>query len=317
MGGNRRWWRIGIGVAAMVVATGCGDKGDGREEAGVSRQPKKVPASSAPPLVTATTVSPPVTDTTVTPRKAPAPTVAPVRPTVTTTTTTTTVVAPPVQDIVQPPEPESPYEVDNPWVVVSPSRAPAGTRVFLDGTGFTADHWQSHGQLWLSIVGGQSSCYLMALADSQVVIDDTGHLEGSFVVPEKGPCRFSVDEMSTAGFQFNIAYQCTACHIGTFFVPPHEADPDPGLGGTYCGTWGYSHGTVQSAEVYAEGVPCDSLQPIRDVAWAWAPVNGPQHVVVAGFSCDRIGESLGGAPTATYRCVKGSQSVSLITTGRS
>ena len=95
------------------------------------------------------------------------------------------------------------------------------------------------------------------------------------------------------------------------------AAPEAGSDGTYCGTWGYSHGAVQTAEVYAEGVPCDGLQAIRDVAGAWAPVTGPPHVDVAGFSCDRIGESIGGAPTATYRCVKGSQSVSLTTTGRS
>ena len=313
MGGTRRWWRIGIGVAAMVVATGCGAKGDGREEAGEFRQQTKAPATTAPPLGTATTVSPTSTDTTVAPRKAPATTVAPVRPVV--TTTPTTVQAPPVHDIVQPQKPEPTHEVDNPWAVVSPAGAPAGTRVFMDGTGFTADYWHSHGQVWLSIAGGQSSCYLMALADGQIVIDDAGHLQGSFVVPEKGTCRFSTDEMSTAGFLFDVAYQCPLCFVGTFVVPP--ADPGPGLDGTHCGTWGYSHGAVQTAEVYADGVSCDGLQPIRDVAWAWAPVTGPQHVDVAGFSCDRVGESIGGAPTATYRCVKGSQSVTLVTTGRS
>ena len=134
-------------------------------------------------------------------------------------------------------------------------------------------------------------------------------------MPEKGPCRFTVDEMSTAGFQFDIAYQCTACFVGTFSVPPAVPNP-PSMPRTA------ARGSTPAAPSRAPRSPpsaclCDNLQPIRDVAGAWAPVTGPQHVDVAGFSCDRIGESIGGAPTATYRCVKGAQYVSLITTGRS
>lgn len=320
MGEHRRWWWIGIGVAALVVATGCGSQDEARDEAGVARPAAKQSATSAPPLApTTTSVAAPATqaadtsDTTVAPRKAPATTVAPVRPAVTTTTTT---VAPPVHDVVRPHEPEPTYEVDNPVVFVSPSRAPAGTRVFLDGTGFTGDHWESHGQLWLSIVGGQSSCYLVAWADSQIVIDDFGHLEGSFIVPEKGSCRFTMnDEMSTAGLDFQLAYQCTACFIGTFSVPP--APPTPEAPGVHCGTMHFSHGPVSHGSYYADGLPCDEARPVLADAWGWAPATGPQHVDVAGFSCDRIGESIGGAPTATYRCVKGAKSVTFIATGRS
>ncbi len=316
MGGNRRWW-VALGVAAVVIATGCGERDDAQDQAGVRRPAVKQTTTTstvAASVPETTTVRPETPDRTV-----PRPRVTTTTTNAAPTTTTTTVAPPPVQDL--PPHHEPPPTVvdELPWMTVSPSRAVAGTRVFLDGYGFTADHWQSHGQLWLSIAGGQSSCHLVAKADSQVFLEGAGRLFGSFVVPETGICRFTKgEEMNTAGYSFDIAYQCTACFVGTFFVEPEVTTP--AITGTYCFTMAASHGAVDRAEVYADGLPCDHDDVARVLkgAWAWAPVTGPQHVDdAAGFTCDRISESTAVPPTATYKCVKGSQVIWFLSTGRS
>jgi len=273
-----------VGVAAAVVATGCGDRGDAREQAGVVR----------PATTTTTTVAPAVTQTTLDPRPA----------------TTTTVAPQPVDDEVVPAEVLS-GEAPRLWA--SPSQAPAGTRVFLEGTGFTPDAWRPHGPLWLSVAPNQGACYLVAETESQISIDDGGHLEGSFLVPERGACRFTAgEEMGTAGLDFHLAYQCTACTFGSFFVQPAAQEHPP----TSCGTVAYSHGPVATGEIHAEGVSCDEARTVVADGGTWAPGTGPGHVDVAGFSCDRVSETAQPPLTATYRCVDGSKSVWFVATGR-
>lgn len=305
---DRRGWWIGLGLAGVIVATGCSaGNSTMRTEAGVVRPTAPNgpgPTTTAPPAdTTPPATTPRVTDTTV-PRR---PIADPVG------------LRPDVTDRVVVREPL--YVDGVPQVTVTPSRAPAGTRVTVDGTGFTDEMWRTGGgTLWLSITGGQSSCYLMAEADHDLRVDDLGHLTGSFVVPDSGVCRFTAgDEMRTAGFDFHLAFQCTACLIGTFSVPP-DAPPPDGEGvaptGTYCGTLAFSHGEVESAELYADGLSCDDTGAVLVDSWSWAPVTGPQHVDVAGFSCDRVGQS-SSPPRATYRCTSGAQSVWFISTGRS
>jgi hypothetical protein len=185
--------------------------------------------------------------------------------------------------------------------------------VLLEGTGFVPQSWQPHGTLWLSVFANQSSCYLVAETESQIDIDAVGHLNGSFVVPARGACRFTAgEEMSTAGLDFHLTYQCTACTFGSFFVPPADQAYPP----TFCGTVAYSHGPVATGEIHAEGASCEEARTVVADGGSWAPGTGPEHVDVAGFSCDRISETAQAPFTASYRCVNGSKSVWFVATGR-
>ncbi|HVF14048.1 MAG TPA: hypothetical protein VM942_05570 [Acidimicrobiales bacterium] len=304
---RRRWWFV-MGVAAVVLTTACGGGGGARSEAaGVTRQattttaaPTKAPPTSAPPSTT-----PPaggatkVTETTVARPQAPV---------------TTAPRAPHADPVVVRCDPV--YVNELPQVTATPSRAPSGARVELDGCGFTGDPWQTDGgALWLSAVGGQDTCSLMAEADNDVRVTADGYLTGGFTVPATGVCRFSADEeMSTAGLDFQIAYQCTACHIGTFTVIiSGESEEEPI--GARCNSVAFMGGENVAGEVHADGIPCGEAEAfISAHASAWGPVNGPAHVEADGFTCDRTGQSDVHLPRANYKCTRGAQTIWFVRT---
>jgi hypothetical protein len=104
-----------------------------------------------------------------------------------------------------------------PQVTASPSRASVGTRVRLEGTGFTDDMWKARGAtLWLAERAG---CNLYAAAAHSVTVSPAGRLAGEFTVPATGACRMSStgERLVTAG-SYRIVFACTACAIGELEV---------------------------------------------------------------------------------------------------
>jgi len=213
---------------------------------------------------------------------------------------------PPHRDVVH-------EEMPIPQMIAVPARGAAGDRIEVVGGGFVGEHWRGHGTLWL--VSPQPGCELVAVAENDVVVGGSGHLTGGFEVPETGTCGYDgVTEVDTAGLDFYIAYHCSGCFVGRFTVLP--GDPDLVPDGTDCGTHAFSHGDVATAEVYADGLSCTEARPVLVEASRMAPLTGSEHVDSAGFSCDRVGQSLS-PPQAAYQCTKGSQTVWVLTTGRS
>jgi hypothetical protein len=196
-----------------------------------------------------------------------------------------------------------------PQVKLTPSRAPVGTSVDVEGYGFTGEPWQTaDGPLWLS---GTNGCGLFAPADHDLRVSGDGHLVGSFVVPEKGECRFeeAPGEVSIAGGHFKLAFQCTACHIGTFTVIlDGESMEEPT--GTECAAVNFGGGENVAAQIFADGLPCAEAESfIRDNAAPWGPVQGPAHIDADGFSCERTGSSDRFLPRANYRCTRGAETI--------
>ncbi|MEA2933164.1 MAG: hypothetical protein QOI56_1949 [Actinomycetota bacterium] len=273
-----RLW-LAIGIAGLVVATGCGRGNTVHDGAGVAggASTTSAPVTAAVPT---TTSPPPVT----------------------------------LGEIGALPDP---VVVDGvPQARATPTRAPAGTRVRLEGYGFTGDPWQTAGgSLWLTATTARGGCAVFAEAENDVRVTPDGHLSGSFIVPSKGSCRFSTGESDTGPAGYDIAYQCTACRIGTFTVIlPGESMEEPT--GTRCDTT-VNFGVQDSAlEVYATGLTCaDAESFLRAHAGPLRPVAGPAHVDVEGFSCDRTGQSAAALPPrANYTCTNGAQSIWFIRT---
>jgi len=194
-------------------------------------------------------------------------------------------------------------------VKLTPTRAPVGTTVEVEGYGFTGEPWQTAGgPLWLS---GTSACGLFAPADHDLRVSGDGHLTGSFVVPEKGECRFETapGEVTIGGGRFHLAFQCTACHIGSFTVIlAGESMEEPT--GTECAPVNFGGGENVAAEVFADGLPCAEAESfIRDNAGPWGPDQGPAHMDADGFACDRTGYSDRYLPRANYKCTTGAATI--------
>ena len=180
-------WLVSMAVVGLVALGAC----DGDTEGAVTL--RTVPPTSAAPSTT--TTAPPTTETT---RARASTTVAP--------RVTTTVSA------------REPVLVDGvPQVKATPARAAVGTRVHVEGYGFTDQHWKSPSTLWLT--ASPTGCALYAEAEHTVRVTADGHLSGDFVVPARGECRMSDvgDAPVTAG-TYTIAYACTACFVGTLQV---------------------------------------------------------------------------------------------------
>jgi len=311
-----------IGMAGVLATAACGGGGE-RNEAGVARASERTtPATEKPatPVDTApsttVTMAPatakPVTRVTVAepPRRPAAPT--------TTTTTTTTARPPVVADPAEHGSPRSPMdyiEPPRPWVTTDFDWGGAGQVVRMEGYGFVGDRWRSHpeSRLWLN--SPQPGCDLFAVAEHDVVVSADGHLTGSFVVPATGTCGFAgVMEVETINLEFRLAFNCTECVMGDFYVLPGVAAITPS--GTSCGTVVLAHGDVAGGESFADGLTCEEARPVLADAWRMAPLTGPDHIDVTGFSCDRLTQSLNPLQ-ATYKCTKGSQAVWFVATGRS
>jgi len=202
-----------------------------------------------------------------------------------------------------------------PQVTATPSRGVAGTRVRLEGYGFADTRWRRGADdLWLTDTRGESDCLVVAPAEHDVTVTADGHLSGTFVVPARGACRFGAGEVDTGPLEYEISYQCTDCHIGTFTVIlPGESTEEPT--GARCRD-NVVYGVQNLAdEIYAEGLSCpEAVLFVRDQAGSWQPPDGPAHVEADGFSCDRTGRSDGLPPRANYRCNRGAQTIWLVRT---
>lgn len=117
-------------------------------------------------------------------------------------------------------KPEPIYEDGIPQVKVSPSRGPVGSRVRIDGYGFTDEQWRSaESSLWL-VGAGSGTCQLYASAQHTIRITPEGHLTGEFTVPAVGDCRQEERQEPVTPGRYTITYQCTPCTIGRFEVIP-------------------------------------------------------------------------------------------------
>ncbi len=273
---RRRLWFV-IGLAGLVVASACGS-GDGSNGAG-GTSPDQGPTTTAAAPVETVTTGPSQPPTTVASR-------------------------------------EPVYRDGVPQVTASPTRAPAGTRVRLDGYGFTGDPWQDGGgYLALSDPRDLGECVVFAEADHDLTVTPDGHLSGSFVVPAKGVCRHSTGEVHLgAGGRYDIELRCATCRIGTFTVIlPGESMEEPT--GMRCGEMTVNFSVQNFAsDIYADGVTCGEAQFfLRDHARPLQPPADAAHFDADGFSCDRTGRSDAALPPrANYKCTRGAQYIYFI-----
>ena len=227
----------------------------------------------------------------------------------------TTVVSPSSTTPVRPVATTTPapvYVEGVPQVRATPSRAAIGTRVRIEGYGFTDQQWKSPGgTLWLSARQGQ--CALMADTGASVSVTADGHLTGSFVVPATGACRMSdIGDMPLAGGRYFISFQCTACHIGELEVDAPPSPPAPLA--LRCNDIGFAPNSDNLAtNIVAKGVTCPEAEAlVRKVGPPLGPINGAERAEADGWVCVRTSQDLSGLPTATYECTSGNRTITFI-----
>lgn len=114
-------------------------------------------------------------------------------------------------------KPEPVHKDGIPQATVSPTRGPVGSRVRIEGYGFTDEQWRSaESSLWLT--GGKGDCLLYADAEHAVRVSPDGHLTGEFTVPAIGGCKQEGRQEPVSPGRYMIAFQCTPCLIGEFEV---------------------------------------------------------------------------------------------------
>jgi hypothetical protein len=256
-------------VLVLLALTGC--SGDGAQTLG--------PVPTAPDASTTTSTVAVTTTTTA----APAALTTTVRPSATTTTAGPRVVS------------------GIPQVTATPRRAAVGSRVRIEGIGFTDSMWRgADASLWL--VGG-TGCALYAEADHSVTVSSSGRLTGEFTVPALGGCRMSAGSAQpvTAG-AYRIAFACTVCIIG-------ELDVTAGAG--RCSDVAYAPNSDNLASaIIAANMPCSEAEAlVRKVGSETGAVGGPARFEVDGFTCLRTAQSDQGLPSSDYQCTSGSQLV--------
>ena len=187
--------RVGVAVATvlgLVVAGACGGKREGAAPLGT------VPSTTVAPATTTTEV-----------------TIAVTTPETTRVRTTTTVRRGSTTTTVRP---NAVFVNGVPQVTPTPAEGGVGTRVRVEGDGFTDEQWRGSGKdLWLS--GRRVGCDFMASARHRIRVSADGHLSGDFVVPANGECRQSdAAEAPVVAGTYKLAYSCTACFVGSFVV---------------------------------------------------------------------------------------------------
>ena len=234
---------------------------------------------------------------------APSTTAAP-EPTAPTTTSTTAGTA----TTTRPPATTSttarPRLVDGiPQVTATPSRGPVGTRVRIEGTGFTEEMWKASGaSLWLV---GPDGCGAYAEARHTVSVSAGGRLSGEFVVPTSGSCRQStVEDVVLRSGVHRIAFACTACTIGRFEVTGTTAA---------CSDIGFTPNSEDMAsDVVAFNLSCAEAEAlVRKVGPRLGAVGGPSRVEVDGFACVRTAQDDGarGIPSSDFECTSAAKKV--------
>ena len=280
MRADRRRWLVVVGVAGAVLLSACGGGGGEGDEAGVDRVARATTSTTAAPLVTTST-----------------------------TTTTPTPAS-------TPPTPAPPATVTGgPRLTITPTRAAAGTRVRIEGDGYLADPWHTAGgDVWLIEAPGQDGgCGLVARAENDLQVSAGGHLSGGFVVPAKGMCPTGGSELNTGPLRYDVAFQCTGCHLVTFTVILEgESMEEPT--GQPCPTVAFGVQNVAS-DIYADGLSCEEAESfLRAHAGPWGPMSGPAHAEADGFTCDRTGRSEVYLPRANYKCTRAAQAIFFVRT---
>ena len=277
---SRLWPRA---VAGVLVLTGCSGGGDATTLGLVPTPPTTV-----------------VEETTTTTAPAPIPTTTTVaRRTTTTWPPTATTVKPVVVEGI-------------PQVTATPARAAVGSRVRIEGTGFTDDMWKvREAPLWLVGSGPESPCYFFALTEHTVSVSAAGRLTGEFVVPYTGHCRMSDSDAAVpvrAG-SYRIVFPCTACSIGEVEVT---------AGAVRCADVGFTPNSDDVAGgIIAAGMTCaEATALVRTVGAQVGAVGGPSRVEASGVVCVRTGQDDGarGLPSSTFECTNGSKRVTFVRT---
>ncbi|MDQ4068174.1 MAG: hypothetical protein M3203_01645 [Actinomycetota bacterium] len=268
-----------MAVVAVSALTACSSGDAGVRALGPASTTTEQPTTSttAEATTTSTTTGARVTTTRPT---------ATTRPAATTSTT-----APPVL-------------VDGiPQVRATPARGPAGTRVRIEGTGFTDEMWKARSTtLWLT---ANTPCALYAPAEHTVSVSASGRLTGEFVVPSTGNCRQSdVDGVPVTRGTYRIVFACTACFIGQFEVTGPASR---------CASIGFTPNSEDMAsDVVAFNLSCAEAEAlVRKVGPRVAAVGGPSRIEVDGFTCVRTAQDDGaqGIPSSDFECTSGSRKV--------
>jgi hypothetical protein len=267
-----------LGVAGLVVLSGCSNGGDPR-----SLGPVPTASPTTLPETTTTTVASATASTTT------------VRPT--TTVASVTTVRPVVVDGI-------------PQVVATPSRAAVGSRVRIEGTGFTEDTWKPRDtRLWLRAPSG---CGLSAEAQHTVTVSVTGRLTGEFVVPATGNCpQSSVGDIPLTSGTYRIVFMCSPCTIGQLDVTSNAVES------VECADVGFAPNTDNVAsDIVATGLDCAQAEAlVRKAGAQLRSVGGPSRLDVDGFECVRTGQSDGpGLPSSTFACTSGVKKVTFLRT---
>lgn len=267
---------VTLGVAGLLVLGACSSS-DEQGSVPLAANPTTTSTTTAP-AAPSTTAAPNVSTTGAPAARGPAITAAPVPA----------------------PAPGRAVYVDGvPQVTASPSRASVGTRVRIEGHGFTDGQWRQPGaSLWLSAT--EASCHLVAAADHSVQVSAAGHLVGDFTVPASGECRQSdIGEMALTGGRYKIAFQCTACFVGDLEVPAPATPVSARCDNVVFG----ANGENAASDIVAIGVSCAEAEAlVAEVGGPLGPVNGLPQAEADGWTCVRTGESDRYLPSATYEC---------------
>lgn len=237
----------------------------------------------------------------------------PLRTTPTTVAETTTTTGEPGSETTPAPSPTTPsrkpvYVNGVPQATATPTRGAIGTRVHLDGYGFTEAHWKGAGaSLWLS--GSQPGCALLASAQHSVRVTADGHLSGDFTVPARGECRQSdVAGAAVGNGSYTIVFQCTACSIGKFEVtgagPPASAK---------CTTVGFTPQSEDAASsIVATGLSCDEAESFLRRLGPSVGTNGPARIEREGFQCVLTRHQDEPLPQGFYECTSGPKRITFV-----
>lgn len=281
--------RTGAGAAALVATLLLG--GSIALSLGGAEPAATDLATQPPPSVEVTEPSTTAVPTTV--PSAPSTGVAPARG-----PTTTQVRAP------------APVYVDGvPQVKATPASGKVGSRVRVEGLGFTDQQWANpNDSLWLVLDG--PGCSLYAEARHSLRVSPGGRLAGEFTVPARGDCRQSDrGDVPVVAGRYRIAYSCTVCFIGEFRVTSSPAAT------TACQTVGFTPNSDDAASsIVARNMPCSEAEAlVRKVAQPLG-YDGPTTAEADGFRCVRTGQDDEALTRAFYECTNGSKQVTFTRT---
>ncbi len=103
-----------------------------------------------------------------------------------------------------------------PQVIVRPESAEVGSRVRIDGYGFSDESFAAPAALYL--IGGPETCVLYAQAENTVTVREDGYLSGEFIVPALGECVLGGAEVLVFAGHYYIGFGDGTDIIGEFNV---------------------------------------------------------------------------------------------------